>query len=287
MAQAWRPLIVGDRCNDAGMRLATKNAIISTTAVVLAAGALGGRLIGWRVVWHGATGWWTPGWGNLFTVGIAAAAVVAAIVNNRVTLSTSVANFKQAQDAASKQFTEARKDARTEKLRSEIAALMTAIDEQQSTGVKIMTGIVDAMGQVGLPTPLTHAVLPQPTNYEEHYDDMRRAFIAAESDFEDTVSPIYRRIAAHSFGVLMLTDDAEIIRPVKRLDSNTAAEWSFMRDLYKRAKASVGGMQFAIAISEWAQTNRDRETRQAEIQADRDELRRYSLERFSKLEQTP
>jgi hypothetical protein len=135
------------------MRVATKNAIISTTALVLEAGALGGRLIGWRVVWHWATGWWTPGWGNLFTVVIAGAAVVAAIVNNRMTLSTTVANFKRAQDAASKQFTEARKDARTEKLRAEIAALVTAIDEQSSIESKLQSGVMEAMTQVGLPDP--------------------------------------------------------------------------------------------------------------------------------------
>lgn len=269
------------------MRIATTNAIISTTAVALAAGALGGRLIGWRAVWHCATGWWTPGWGNLFTVAIAAAAVVAAIVNNRMTLSTTVTNFKRAQDAASKQFTEARKDSRTEKLRAEIAALVTAIDEQSSIESKLQRGVMEAMTQVGVPDPRLVGALPQPADYEERHDSIRRGMVLAEPAFEDTVSPIYRRIAAHAFGVLMLTDDPQIIGPVERLDSNAAAEWNFLRDMYKRASASVNGTQFVQSLFDWGQGQPARETRQKKIRADRDELRRYSLDRFSKLEQTP
>lgn len=259
--------------------------VISAVVVVAAACSLWGRIVGWGVVWHWFTGWWTPGWGNLFTVGIAAAGVVAAIWSSRRTLALTNTNFERAQDATRTQFTQARMDSRIEKLRAEIAALVAAIDEQQSVGVKITAGIVDAMGQMGLPTPLTHEVAPQPENPDEHYSEMRRALIAAEATFEENVSPIYRRIAAHAFGVLMLTDDPEIIRPVDRLDSNLAAEWSFMREMYKMARTSVNGTQFAYSAVEWGLKSRPiREARQNAIQGDRDQLRRYALERFSKLE---
>lgn len=267
------------------MSAKAKSVAVSLAALAAGAAALGGRLVGWEAAWQWFTGWWTPGWGNLFTVIIAAAAVVAAIANNRISLRLTAANFERAQDAARTQFTQARADARIEKLRTEIAALVTAIDEQSWAEATLRPTIMDAMAQVGLSDPQVAGRTPPAT--EERSDKVRRGMVLAQADFEVKVSPIFRRIATHAFGVLMLTDDPRIIEPVERLARNTAAEWDHLRAAFTLANNTDSGTQFVQGLFRWGTEARpERESRLTEIDADRAELRSYSLQRFCKLEPT-
>lgn len=252
------------------MRATIRNVFIATS-VVAASVALGGRLIGWRVVGQWITGWWTPGWGNLFVVSVAVATLIYALRNNRTTL-----------EQARHQFAAARKDSRVEKLRAEIAALVTAVDEQQSTDIKMRPGLFDALKAAGLQT--SGGVITAPLEYEAQNEATRQGMILAEPVFEETVSPVYRRIAAHSFGVLMLTEDPKIIDPVQRIEECAAAEWRYRRGLFRAASESVNALQFYKNLLELqAAEGPDSKKRQAEIQAARDELRRYCRERFSTL----
>lgn len=246
-------------------------AIGASGAVLLSVTADQGRL-----KW--LTGWWTPGWGNLFLVLAAAAGVYVAFRNTRL----------------------ARQDARTEKLRAEIAALDTAVDEQISL-VNIMlprlfsrlsaTGFTDAAAQIA--------------DGADPMQLIRQAVVEAKTTFEEVVSPIYRRIATHTFAVQMLTEDQKIIKPVKQIETLAIGLWhelqevvdevhrnwttgalptlSFPAGTFPGNKVAMPGIEQPPQPEPPRDWEAYMKQQQVPITQARDELRKYALEHFPKM----
>jgi uncharacterized membrane protein YcjF (UPF0283 family) len=80
-------------------RYALKSALVAFVVVLIA------NIVVW---WDWITGWWTQGWGNLFTV-------TAALLAVGVGAWTNLRNFRLA-----------REDGRNDRLREEVAALLSA-----------------------------------------------------------------------------------------------------------------------------------------------------------------
>ena len=86
----------------------------------------------WSTFWDGVTGWYTPGWGNLFTVAVAATAIGVSAWYNRRTLRNANEINQRTLDNTNEKFHQGRVDARNDKLRAEIAGLLDALSERKS-----------------------------------------------------------------------------------------------------------------------------------------------------------
>lgn len=148
--------------------------------------------------WDGVTGWYTPGWGNLFTVTLAAAAIgVNAWYNRRTlrnaneinqrTLDNANQIFNQGRVDANQKFVQARIDARNDKLRAEIAEFLDAVSERRSQWAVFTHRRSELTGQ-----------------------SLRAAW-------SELLSDSYTRIGTHSLTIEILTDDPGIVDPVRRI----------------------------------------------------------------------
>lgn len=81
---------------------------------------------------------YTPGWRNLFTVTVASIAIIASVVVRVITLSRNARQFEQT-----------RLDARNDKLKAEIAALQTVLDERSSRQAVFTKRLTDSMSTLG------------------------------------------------------------------------------------------------------------------------------------------
>lgn len=96
-------------------------------------------------------------------------------------------------------------DARTDKLRGEIAAFISALSERPPMA-EIWKKRLEEIGR--------------PTNPAALADWARNV----RPLVEEMLAPMYQRISAHAFGILMLTDDENITAPVHRLEQLTIDE---------------------------------------------------------------
>lgn len=148
--------------------------------------------------WEHLTGWWTPGWGNLFTVGVAAAALVVSARHNRRTL-----------QRAEQQFKQNRLDARTDKLRNAIAELLLALGDRTPMEMLYKVKLEEARQTTGSSKP----------SIQLH-----------QSIIEETIGGVYNRISMHSFAIRMLTNNAKITAPVHRIEQSVARRLEVIRD---------------------------------------------------------
>ncbi|ASW91972.1 hypothetical protein [Mycobacterium marseillense] len=141
---------------------------------------------------EGVIDWeWTPGWGNLFTVLVAAAAIgVSAWYNRRTLRSTD------------EKFVQGRIDARTDKLRQAVAGLVSDIEEFKQQSQVFWTRIV----------LLARSAPPNAEPDRDSWFRLRAPAIRAE-----TVAGVQHSLLTHAQMVLMLTNDVRIIEPVYRI----------------------------------------------------------------------
>lgn len=170
-----------------------RNAVIWVAAAMLTGAAIGiplaGRLVGWRDVWVWTTGWWTPGWGNLFTVVVALAAVGVSAAFNIATLRRSVAQHRQV-----------RTDATTDKLRNELVEYFTGIERCRTAARKLG-------GQLQEITAATLRDLKGDNDPEVMKAYRSRAYAA----YSETLPEAQLRLAANEFKLMLLTTDREIL----------------------------------------------------------------------------
>jgi hypothetical protein len=132
-----------------------------------------------------------------------------------------------------------------------------------------------------------------------------------KSVFEESISPIYRRIAQHAYVAQMLTDEPEIILQVRRIDYNAAGLWRSYRELFEQLAVIFSPENIfkdfhlhsgfeAWAMQQSQQTEPQNEPegdsgdqlpwddagrrQQDAIDAARDALRKFCLEFFPKIE---
>jgi membrane protein YdbS with pleckstrin-like domain len=120
--------------------------------------------------WH-----YTVGWGNLFTVTVAVIAIIASVTVNVITLRRNASHFEQG-----------RIDVRNDKLRAEVIDLISALSERRSQ-VEIVMQRIRQLENV----------------------DRQAIHQNIEATFSDNLWDSYRRITAHAFAVLALTEDKE------------------------------------------------------------------------------
>ncbi|UXA05707.1 hypothetical protein KXD96_22805 [Mycobacterium sp. SMC-2] len=159
----------------------------------------------WSTLWDGVIDWqWTPGWGNLFTVMVAVAAIAVSAWYNRRTLR-----------GANEKFVQGRIDARNDKLRAELAAYLSDLDEcrlQSRKLGKFMRELIDA------PYQLSQAeAQPWQQNAQLVAEKFEQYREQSEAAYLETVWDVYRRLAVRDFTLMMLTSDKGILEPTHEI----------------------------------------------------------------------
>jgi hypothetical protein len=131
---------------------------------------------------NAVVGWQYVGaWASLATVAVALIAVVVSVWFSTKTLRRAINQFEQR-----------RVDARTDKLRSEIIDLITALSERPSSSDAIINRIA-ALGK-------QNRSGPSPASTD-------RITREAKAVVSEGLSGTYRRIYGHAIAIMMLTDD--------------------------------------------------------------------------------
>jgi hypothetical protein len=184
------------------MGVATKT-VTGSVGVAVVALAVAGTAIGWRdvggwlterwpIVWDHVTGWWTPGWGNLFTVAIATAALGVGAWFNYRTLSR-----------ADERHNHGRVDARHDKLRSEVAALLSATGQRRSQMEIFADRIHDLIAAA---------------------KDQERLMVAVKAALNESVVALYAQVDGRAYAVRMLTDDEYLLARVSEIQDVLAED---------------------------------------------------------------
>jgi hypothetical protein len=159
-----------------------------------------------------ANGWyWTQGWGNLFTVVVAVAAIAVSAWYNRRTLRNANAIFDQG-----------RIDARNDKLRAEIAGLMGASGD---TRVR-QDMFLHRLGKSSR----------DPRN--QSMQARERLQESLKADFSEVLGDAYNRIGVHmiSAKLLLLNDDQTIRDHIDRIGELSRQQQEFIHTLIDSVK---------------------------------------------------
>lgn len=211
-------------------------------------------------VWEWITGWWTPGWGSFFTVGVAFTAIaVSAYFSHR------------ALQGGREQASKARRDVRNDKLRAEIAELLEAISERASRDTIFRARRSKSFD---MPDGGEFGAVLKAWQREEN------------ADVEEAVSDLYRRIALHSFVILTLTTDPELSARVRTLAKLAADEIADVRKLVNESGRGRGD-SFSVGafFGDALRAGHRAQPRKEQIDRESEALREYCLEHFPRWEE--
>jgi hypothetical protein len=138
-------------------------------------------------------------WGNIATVTVAIVAIIVSARFNVPTLRRSAAQFQHQ-----------RRDARDDKLRAEVAALLVALGERGTQHNNAFTRLVAFVNALDLEN-LSDDELQEP------------ARIARTIAYEE-MADVYRRISMHGMTIHMLTNDRAITGPIEGIQAALVAE---------------------------------------------------------------
>jgi hypothetical protein len=160
---------------------------------------------------NAVVGWQYVGeWASLAAVAVALIAVVVSVWFSTKTLRRAINQFEQR-----------RVDARTDKLRSEIIDLITALSERPSPSDAIINRIA----------ALANKIDPAHPSASKDWLTIETKAVVSEG-----LSGTYRRIYGHAIGIMMLTDDEAVADPVRRIT--------------KAADEELEAFEAAISVSE-------------------------------------
>lgn len=162
----------------------------------------------WSTFWDSVTGWWTPGWGNLFTVLVAVAAMAVSV---------------RALKNANKVFNQGRIDARNTKLREEIAGLMSASGEAKYQQDVFVRNFRKSTGDLSSKT-----------------GEKRDALMwSLKADFSKVLGDAYNRFGVHmiSAKLLLLNDDTTITNHFKKIQDSTNSQQKYIDSLIDAVKS--------------------------------------------------
>lgn len=200
----------------------------------------------WSSFWDAVTGWWTPGWGNLFTVLVAVAAIVVSAWYNRRTLRNANAMFNRG-----------RIDARNTEFRKEIAGLMSASGESKYQQIVFLKKFRKSTSDLGAKNP-------------QQRDALMRSL---KADFSEVVCDAYNRFGVHmiSAKLLLLNDDQTITGHLGTIQTLTNAQQEYIDSLIDAVKSDD-----PIALM-----NEDQERdRNRLLEAEKCELLTYLMEKW-------
>lgn len=203
---------------------------------------------GWGRLWNWITGWWTPGWGNLFTVAIATAALGVGAWFNHQTLKR-----------AAERHTQGRLDARHDKLRAELAALLSASGRRRSEMEIFANRVTDLIAAT------------------QSIADRGKLMIGIRAALNETVGALYARIEGHVYAVGMLTNDVLILGRIGEIHAvlkSDLADYEIAMELATKPKDLV----------ETARMNKRREARTATLASATEQLLTYCSDKFSAMD---
>jgi hypothetical protein len=212
------------------------NSAVGAGTAVLAFVVVAGFVAGWGALWSWVTGWWTQGWGNLFTVAVALAAIAYSGRSNQQTLKVARDNLKlsgealghartnatQSLDLARDQFGLRRREEHNEKIRNEVATLLSAVSEREQL-MTALTGKINRLPpQQAATAPEQEATAPeQATTAPEQAPTTPRQInrIAQEINLaiSESLGPLGTRVERQALVIRMLTKDSAILDPVKAI----------------------------------------------------------------------
>jgi hypothetical protein len=171
------------------------------TGQVLESTSVSNAVVGWQYLGE---------WASLAAVAVALIAVVVSVWFSTKTLRRAI-----------NQFEKRRVDARTDKLRSEIIDLITALSERPSPSDAIINRIAALANKIDLAHP----------SASKDWLTIETKAVVSEG-----LSGTYRRIYGHAIGIMMLTDDEAVADPVRRIT--------------KAADEELEAFEAAISVSE-------------------------------------
>jgi hypothetical protein len=178
------------------------------TGIIVALGVIFVLGVGYGQQWGddfgGMAEWqYTPGWGNLFTVTVATAAIIASVIVSKITLNRNATQFEQT-----------RLDKRNDKLRAEISTLISTLSERRDRQTVFNKRINDAAHKLASPD-----ADPAAQNAA-----LERFAVEARAIFAEQISPAYQKSMTHAFEIIMLTDDVGLLEPLIRIQEALKAE---------------------------------------------------------------
>lgn len=167
-----------------------------------------------------AVAWqYTPGWGSLFTVAVAALALISSLVISVITLRRNARNVEQS-----------RIDAKTDRLKAELIDLINALGERQPRGDVARHRINEAIAEKALNQDAGAVYIEQ----------------TAKAILAEQLWDVNRRIITHALGTLMLTEDVAVVRPIGQILAAIAEArkiWDEVVDLATSPEADAEAMR--------------------------------------------
>jgi hypothetical protein len=152
-------------------------------------------------LWDSVTGWWTPGWGNLFTLAVAAAGIAVSAWFNRRTLL-----------ATNEKFQRQLREARHDKLRVEVAELLSDTEELRVQTIKLG----NRLSELSKKTYSELSELPE-SDKAASGAVVARYKVEAQGAVTELVSDLYTRLAVRGVTIMMLTSDDQILEPMNKI----------------------------------------------------------------------
>ena len=177
----------------------------------------------WYAFWDGVAAWhWTPGWGNLFTVIAAVAAILVGASINLLTLRS-----------ANQKFEQGRVDARNVQLMEEIGGLLSASGErgsQQAVYVQRLMEIVRGL------LPNQPPVILDPLRWR------------ARSALSETISDTFTRIGTHLIAINLLTDNPRIIEQTAVIQAEEFEQKKYLESLIEKIGTQPTPVQDQMSV---------------------------------------
>ncbi|MGV0081742.1 hypothetical protein ACRUZW_26060 [Mycobacterium colombiense] len=174
--------------------------VVAALALIFALGYIYGEQPDWRVAeWH---------WGNILTVTVASVAIIASVWVSRVTLNRNAAQFEQT-----------RLDSRNDKLKEEVASLLSALSERSDRQTIFVKRLYDAERDVRAARGD-----PERADPDAHAAASKRFGQEVRAVFSEQISPVYETAMSHAFAIFLLTNELTLIEPLIRIQTALKAE---------------------------------------------------------------
>jgi hypothetical protein len=152
-------------------------------------------------------------WGNILTVTVASLALIASVAVGAVTLDRNSKQFEQSRHDNLADVERSRLDARNDKLRAEVAALVNTLAERVSRISTYEARMYETLDDLGGNAKINAG--------EAAYTRLAQALKALVAEH---ISPVYERTTGHVFAILLQTDSPSMLLPLMRIGDALKSE---------------------------------------------------------------
>jgi hypothetical protein len=206
--------------------------IVAVLVLTFVLGYVYGQPPEWRVTeWHR---------GNILTVTVASIAIIASVAVSRITLRRNASQFEQT-----------RLDSRNDKLKDEIASLLSALGERRDRQTIFNKRLSDAARDARTKKPDPAAQVSASKRFGQ---DARAAYA-------EQISPVYDRAMSHSLAIFLVTNDLTLLEPIMRIQAALKSEsLDFQKSLSLSDRLAAGESVSFDEIEAEAQRGRKAQT---------------------------